>query len=269
LARAGLIAFLYFVVVGLSLKFILQPEGIVVIWPASGLLLAALLLTPRRAWPMTLAGVFLAEVMATLAAGLTPMVGLGFALANCAEGALAAWLLIRFVGQPITFTHPKQVLGLLGLAAGLGNGLTALLGAAAVSAGVGAPFGEAWLMVWISHGVGTLVVAPAVLVWASDPSILKRLTRRPLKGIFDQAGEAVVLLIALVVATRFAFGSQSGADFHVPFHIFPLLLWAAFRFGVHGAATGALVVSLAAVWNTSQSLGPFAAPALSSRGEAL
>ena len=43
----------------------------------------------------------------------------------------------------------------------------------------------------------------------------------------------------------------------VPYIVFPILLWAAVRFGPRGAATAVLVVCSITVWNTAQNDGPF------------
>ena len=43
----------------------------------------------------------------------------------------------------------------------------------------------------------------------------------------------------------------------VPYIVFPVLLWAAIRFGPRGAATAILVVCSITVWNTAQNDGPF------------
>ena len=43
----------------------------------------------------------------------------------------------------------------------------------------------------------------------------------------------------------------------VPYIVFPVLLWAALRFGPRGAAAAIFVVCSITVWNTAQSDGPF------------
>jgi signal transduction histidine kinase len=43
----------------------------------------------------------------------------------------------------------------------------------------------------------------------------------------------------------------------VPYIVFPVLLWAALRFGPRGAATATLVVCSITIWNTTQGEGPF------------
>ena len=43
-----------------------------------------------------------------------------------------------------------------------------------------------------------------------------------------------------------------------PYLLFPFLIWAALRFGQHGAVTATFVVSIIAIWSTAHGLGPFA-----------
>jgi hypothetical protein len=43
----------------------------------------------------------------------------------------------------------------------------------------------------------------------------------------------------------------------VPYIVFPLLIWAALRFGPAGAATAVAIASCVTVWNTAQGSGPF------------
>ena len=43
----------------------------------------------------------------------------------------------------------------------------------------------------------------------------------------------------------------------VPYIVFPVLIWAALRFGPFGAATAVAIVSALTVWNTAQGSGPF------------
>src|SRR5213076_953405 len=43
----------------------------------------------------------------------------------------------------------------------------------------------------------------------------------------------------------------------VPYIVFPILIWAALRFGSAGAATALAIVSSLTVWNTAHGSGPF------------
>ena len=63
--------------------------------------------------------------------------------------------------------------------------------------------------------------------------------------------EGAALLTALVLLAEL----PSQRD--VPYVVFPVLIWAALRFGPRGAATALVVVSALTVWNTAHNAGPF------------
>ena len=137
------------------------------VWPPSGFLLAVLVLSPQRAWAVILGGVLCSNTVANLTAGLSLTIRLGFSLANCAESMTAAWLLMRFLGTPLTMTTLRDVMGLTGLAVIASNAGTACLGAAVVSLGLDTPFWAVWRVWWIADGLGMLVLAPTIVMWVT------------------------------------------------------------------------------------------------------
>src|SRR5918994_2839608 len=94
----------------------------------------------------------------------------------------------------------------------------------------------------LGDAAGALVVAPAILTWASTG--LRGFQR-------SQLLEGALLLAVLIVLTTLP------PQRDVPYIVFPALLWAAIRFGPRGAATATLVVCSITVWNTAQNDGPF------------
>jgi signal transduction histidine kinase len=94
----------------------------------------------------------------------------------------------------------------------------------------------------LGDACGVLVVAPALLTWASGG--VAGIRRRDL----IEGAVVVVALVALV---------EMPPQRDVPYIVFPVLLWAALRFGPRGAATAILIVCSIAVWNTAQNDGPF------------
>ena len=93
----------------------------------------------------------------------------------------------------------------------------------------------------LGDAAGVLVVAPVILTWALGGSRHRR----------REVVEGAVLLVLLVVL------AELPPQRDVPYIVFPVLLWAALRFGPRGAATAVLVVCSITVWNTAQSDGPF------------
>lgn len=246
------IALLYFVIARLSLYFVIQ-DGLAVVWPPSGFLLAVLLLARRRSWPLILAGVFLANALANLAGKNSLAVSLGFAFANTLEPVTVATLLIRFVGLPMTFHRLKDVLGLTLLAAGVGTALTSLVGAAVPALGLGAPYWHVWTTWWIADGVGMLLVAPLILTWATSLEQLRKISAW-------KAAEALALLLLLIAVTVVVFGryvEQSEYQFDA-YVIFPLLIWSALRLGPRETSTYVFILAVLAILLTTQGRGPLA-----------
>jgi signal transduction histidine kinase len=94
----------------------------------------------------------------------------------------------------------------------------------------------------LGDACGVLVVAPVLLTWAAGG--WRGIHRRELV-------EGAIVLGALVAL------AELPPQRDVPYIVFPVLLWAALRFGPRGAATAIFVVCSIAVWNTAQNDGPF------------
>lgn len=255
---AGLVVLLYWMSQQLSLWLVAQPQDHAAVWLSGGFLLAGLLLSPRQKWRLIVAAVFLGMIVTNLITGYSLAVSFGFALVNCSEAVLAAWLLNRFVGAPLTFSNLREVLGLVGLAAVLSNFFTALLGAAVVRFGLGLSFWPTWWVWWIASGVGMLIVTPLMIVWwTAGINTLKSFS-------WARGVEAVLLYVTLIIFAQYIFGVDTEREnvFLFPYAVLPGLVWATLRFDLLGAVTGLALLGLVAVWNTSRGLGPFAlAPA--------
>src|ERR1019366_6511501 len=86
------------------------------IWPAGGIGLAALLLSPRRRWPVLLSILFLASILADLLFGRSLLAGIGVMTANVIESLAGAWLISRWCGEAVRFYRVKEVLALIACA---------------------------------------------------------------------------------------------------------------------------------------------------------
>lgn len=253
MAQALLTALLYFLTARLSLALVMQPAGLAAVWPPSGLLLAILLLTAVGRWPLLIASVAAAIFLANLSAGNSALVSLGFALANCAESLLAAALLRRLHPGPLTMARLRHVV-LLFFVAVIGSCAgTALLGAGVAALAFGAPFWQAWRVWWVADGLGMLIVGSTILSWA----VPGRCSYRPHGR--GAVAEGLLLGVALLALGAVTFGADPDPLIGPsPYLVFPLLLWAAVRFGPPGASLAALLLALLAVSLTVQGRGPFA-----------
>ena len=214
-------------------------------WPPAGIALAALVLFGMRYWPGIAIGAFLLN-----ASSGVPLAGAaGIAVGNTLEAVVGTLLLKHVVRFRPSLERLRDVLALVLLAAAVSTMVSATIGVASLSlSGASSPtaYGSLWFVWWVGDAIGVLVFGSLVLTWASTP----RLHQSPGRTV-----EALVLVLVLVVLTD--------ALFQLPFSyvyaIFPVVSWAALRFGPRGAVTATLVVSTLAIWYTLNGLGPFVA----------
>jgi signal transduction histidine kinase len=250
----ALVAIAYWLAVQLGLLVVAQPEGVASIWPASGLALAVLLLSPKRQWSILLTIIFVTNALGNLMGGNSLPVSLGFALANALEALLAAWLLTHFCKSRITFGRIVEIFFLFGVAI-VANGLTALLGASVSALAFGAPFTNTWLVWWTSDGLGMILVAPLIVTWATSRSMFQTAS-------WYRIVEAILLVLTLFFFTWLLFGSFTNAvePFLRNYMLFPFLIWLAFRYGPRDMASALTLIAFIAIWNTLQGYGIFGFP---------
>jgi signal transduction histidine kinase len=227
------------------------------VWPPSGLALAALLILGPRLWP----GVFLGAFVANLLTGAPVPVAIGIGVGNTLEAVLAVYALRRIPGFDVSLERLFDVIGLIVIAAGLSTMVSATIGVTSLYFGGIAPSGhlaETWRAWWLGDLIADLLVAPVLLVWATGAHGADYPKRRV---------EALALGVAVVAASLLIFGGPPGlamttGRYAQAYMFFPLLIWAALRFGQRGAVTAAFAVSVIAVWGTALGHGPFVRAAL-------
>src|SRR3954466_3327364 len=238
-AAIAVVAVAYYLTGRIGLELAYLNGAVAAIWPPAGLGLAVLFLYGARLLPGIVIGdLWLGDYSTPLGTVLGQTVGNTLAL------VLAALLLRRLTGGRAALDRVFDVLALVGCAL-VAAVVSAAFGPLSLRLGDVVPADElgSVFRTWtLGDAAGVLVVAPALLTWAS--SGLGDLRRRDVV-------EGVVVIVALVVLAEL----PSQRD--VPYIVFPVLLWAALRFGPRGAATAILVVCSIAVWNTAQNDGPF------------
>src|SRR3954451_11028151 len=238
-AAVGLVAGGYYLAGRGGLELAYLDGAVAALWPPAGFGLAVLALRGLRLWPGVVIGdLLLVDYSTPLPTVLAQTVGNTLAL------IAAVVLLRRLTAGRADLARVGDVLALVASAV-VAAVISGVIGPVALRLGEVVTADELWgvFRTWIlGDTCGVLVVAPAMLTWvASGPAGLRR---RDLL-------EAGVVLVALVVL------SDLPPQRDVPYIVFPVLLWAALRFGPRGAATAILLVCSITVWNTAQSDGPF------------
>lgn len=237
-------------------RFVSFPESaITVFWPASGVYLAVLAMSPVRHW----AGYIIAAIAANLFSDWlheTPPIVMA---ASCAgvtlEAALGARLLQWSYRQPFHIFTLTDVLWLSGVGtlvapffAGVivGTMQAGAVGSASLWRGIGT-----W---WLTHSVGVLVAAPILLTVRSQLA-----WRRPCGWrVWLEAALAGALI---VVSSWIAFGPRLTGPRDIPsypFVVAPFLVWCGLRFGQFGTALGVFLAAVVSVWGTTRGYGLFA-----------
>jgi signal transduction histidine kinase len=256
LLEIALLAAIYVGAARLGLRMDAVSGFATLVWPPTGIALAALVVLGPGLWPGVMIGAFVANVWSGAPA---PVAG-GIAIGNTLEAVIGASALRRLGFRP-PLARVRDVSLLIALAAVLSTAVSATIGSAClVLGGVAAPsrFGVTWRAWWIGDLIGALVVAPVLLTWGTiDPSPPAGSRRA-----FEAA--ALALAAALVGALVFCARPVPGlAAIQQPYLIFPVLIWASIRFGPRGAASTTFLVSAIAVLGTALERGPFAHGTLS------
>jgi PAS domain S-box-containing protein len=250
LLRVVLLAVVYFALayVALAPQFFHGDLGKIV-WPASGFALACLLVYGLDLWP----GVFLGAFLVTQVLSGNLVYSLATGAGNSLE-ALSAALLLRHFARFDSRTARARDVAALVCAGAVGASVSALFGVlglhftSLVSSESLPRIGWKWIL---GHAMGTVVITPFLLTVRSWWNA----RRHP-----GSCGEAAALFFLLYVVGAIAFWGGAGLlrEYDLEYLPFPLLVWAAFRFGVHGAASANLITSGMAVLGTASGWAPFA-----------
>jgi PAS domain S-box-containing protein len=197
-------------------------------------------------------GVALGAFLVTQVTSGNVVFSLATAAGNTLEVVTAALVLRRVGGFVHRSERARDVAALV--AVGLaGACLSALLGILGMYLAGVAPTAALSRIGWkwaLGHAMGTVVVAPFVLTWSSW-------RRKRRSSAWCTEASALFLLLYIVGAIAFWGGAGFLRHYDLEYLPFPLLVWAAFRFGVHGAAAANLVTSGMAVLGTAAGWAPF------------
>ncbi len=236
-----LVAFAYAVTGHLGLLLPAVDSTITLIWPPTGIAVAALYRWGYRCWPGVAVGAYLVNTA-------NPVAGL-IAIGNTLAPVVAVAVLRR-LGLQRRMRRRRDV-GILAVAAAVGMLLSSTAGVAILSASgsLTANPWSAWLTWWGGDTMGVVSVAPLLLSF----------DREARAEIAQRWPEFVTWVIAtgLTAWMVFVFNGGSSLGWSLAFLPLPLVAWAAARFGPSGTGLALLLVSAIAAYGTAAGQGPF------------
>lgn len=216
-------------------------------WPAAGVSLGLLLITPQRRWPWVILGVAVAEAGGDALHGYPAGGILFWTLGNCIEPVAGA-LVCRKMGLRSYLTPLRNLILFVTGAVLLGPLVGASVGSLGTIVFLDSAASQVWPKYLVGDALGVLVMAPPIL--ASAMAVTER-----------SMVEKLSLTLSVAAVSLVAFRNWDVVwDVALPFLVLPVLMWAALRFGAVGAALSAVSVAHVANWATAHGYGPFALP---------
>ena len=251
---ALLVAISYYV--GAKIGFLFKPAEapISTFWPPNAMLLAALLLTPRRMWWALVLAVLPAHLLVELQAGVPMARALGWFAGNAGEALLGAICISHFRKQERLFGSLRGLAIFLIFGVVAAPLATSFLDAAVVHlTGRSGDYWVLWLTRLSSNMIANLTVVPTVFFFLRDGKSWFQ------KATFARWVESCVLAVGVVFVSVLVFNREPVPGHHSSTLIFlaPLLflLWASVRFSSGTLSASILAVSFIASWNAIHGRG--------------
>ena len=109
-ALGAAVSVMYFLAAQLSLRLLMQPDGVAVFWLSGGITSGVLIaLGPRARWPVA-AGALAGDLVPSLLSGWAAV---AVALCNAAEALIIAGFIQYYFGTSFTLSRLRPVLGFL------------------------------------------------------------------------------------------------------------------------------------------------------------
>ena len=209
--------------------------------------MAALLVYGYRIWPAVLSAAFLIAFLSPE----PPLTAFGQSAGATLAAVFGTFALRRIAHFENAVARLRDAFALVLLGAVGSAVVSASIGTLVLRAGNVHPysgFGSAWLIYWLGDSTGALLVAPLIL---TAPTLWRHRTK-------GRLAEFLCLLLLLTVTCSVVFDDLPVVPVRVvAFAILPIIIWAAIRFGVGGAALSIFVVATIATVETALGSGSF------------
>lgn len=226
---------------------ITAPQTLWPLWPGCAVLVAILLLNPRRSWPILMTVGLMGFVVYDLQAGVPIRSIAWLVFTDILE------ILVAACGVSYSLDGRPRLDSLHAL---VKYAFFTVILASLVAASVGcfSLAGDRW-MSWrislLSEGLAFLTVTPTILGWFGQSQTRGRAPRAYYL-------EGMILATALISLCYIMFvAREASAPPALLFSLVPFLTWSALRFRLPGASTSATIVALMSIWGAVHGRGPF------------
>src|SRR5215472_17464333 len=263
LAKSFVVSLLYYVLAAASLKLRLSTSTLALVWPSLALLVATLVISPRRQW-----WIYLVAIIPTHILALYPY-HVGFwwmtyqLVYNAALAVPCAAILQKFGPEALHFEKLNKVIGFLILSILVPGVVSLAVIYTVVRLAPSSVLSDhSWspdlVGVWTSRWL-TATASLTIFV----PSILVCVTRGGhwLRGLtLSKAAEGTLQTVSLLAVTFqvygrvYVVGDAPPSIYLIPL---PILLWAAVRFGSVGTCLSITTLVCISSWCTLMGEGPF------------
>lgn len=253
-----LVALGYYLTAKIGFAFALQPGAVSTLWMPNSLLLAGMLMVPKRHWWIILAAAFPAHLASEIQGGVPATMILSWFISNSSQALIGAFFINRMVGEDLRFDRLRHLAIFIVFGAFLAPYLSSFLDVALVKLnGWGTnSFWEIWRVRCLSNILATLTLVPVIINWANDGA-------RAVQGAqWWRYLEAATLAAGLLIVGYTVFDSQHWIEEKTPSLLYwplPFLLWATVRFGPRGISSALLLVMFLAIGGATHGQGPFVA----------
>ena len=252
---SAIISLSYYVTAKIGFAFTLQGT-VSPLWLPNAILLAGLLVIPRRSWWVLILAALPAHFAAELPSGIPIALVLSLFVSNSGQALIGALAITYFVGEVLRFDRFRHVTIFLICGAFLAPFLSSFLdiGFVFLNGWARDSYLASWRMRFLSNVVATLSIVPLILTWTNDGFSAIR------KASAYRYIEAGVVAVGLTVVSILVFKSEHFLAESSPTILtwpLPFLLWASMRFGPRGASSSLVLVMLLAIRGAHKGEGPF------------
>ena len=211
-------------------------------FPSAGVTAAAMMLSRRALWPAIIVAIVAGEMLVDTYFGNPASVAAGFAVANVAEPLVGSSLVLALCDGRPDLRQRRDLFVFIGGACIAAPIIGGLIGGTVSALHQRSPwFSEVFH--WSSgDGIGVLVVAAPILLWAKQSYLVRA-----------RKHETALVLAATAMLSGAAFWAEAPPSLL----ILPILLWAALRLDMLGAALAGAIIAFVANVMTTRGHGMF------------